>query len=151
MSGIEDVQKRELRLLGHTKWRHNDILGRCSFQKIRLLRLRGNRWEMWLDVKVEQNIRYSKLLGSCYDSSYRCNCDNNDNSVMTQDEGYLNEKSKLPVREIKFGDMGDSGESGWHTLGKLECSGWLASAIFLDLYSMNIVISKSNTINICLG
>ena len=42
---------------------------------------------------------------------------------MTQDEGYLRDKSKLPVEELHFGDTLASHELGWHTLGKLECSG----------------------------
>lgn len=52
----------------------------------------------------------------------KCNCDIN-SSPLTRDNGYLTDKSKLPVLEMRFGDMGDASEKGWHTLGKLECIG----------------------------
>nr|XP_039267984.1 contactin-associated protein-like 2 [Styela clava] len=61
--------------------------------------------------------------GGCADSNYKCNCDKNDDGTIRADEGFLTDKTKLPVKEIRFGDMGDSGENGWHTLGKLECMG----------------------------
>lgn len=60
--------------------------------------------------------------GICDDKSTKCNCDKN-SAPVTSDEGYLTDKSKLPVSEMRFGDMGHDGEKGWHTLGKLECFG----------------------------
>lgn len=60
--------------------------------------------------------------GSCLNKQKRCNCDVN-NGTMTGDEGFLTDKAKLPVSEMRFGDTDDSGEHGWHTLGKLECMG----------------------------
>ncbi|XP_077968109.1 uncharacterized protein LOC120326421 [Styela clava] len=59
--------------------------------------------------------------GECIHNSKKCNCDNNDEGVVTQDEGYLTDKKTLPVKEMRFGDMGGSTELGWHTLGELEC------------------------------
>ena len=51
-----------------------------------------------------------------------CNCDINDN-VWREDEGLLKEKSDLPVLQLRFGDTGNNGEEGYHTLGKLRCYG----------------------------
>ena len=59
---------------------------------------------------------------TCADSSSGCNCDKND-GVWREDSGLLTEKSDLPVLQLRFGDTGDAGESGYHTLGKLKCYG----------------------------
>ena len=50
-----------------------------------------------------------------------CNCDKNDN-VWREDSGLLTDKTKLPVKQLRFGDV-SSGEEGYHTLGKLKCFG----------------------------
>ncbi|XP_039271356.2 uncharacterized protein LOC120345851 [Styela clava] len=60
--------------------------------------------------------------GTCADKSFKCNCDKND-AVLRTDEGFLTDKTKLPVKELRFGDMGGETETGWHTLGQLECMG----------------------------
>ena len=55
----------------------------------------------------------------------RCNCDQND-AHWREDSGLLTDKSTLPVRELRFGDV-DSfdghDEKGYHTLGKFKCYG----------------------------
>ena len=61
------------------------------------------------------------MASSCA-SSYGCNCDKND-LVWRDDSGLLTDKTKLPVKQLRFGDTGDSGEQGYHTLGKLKCFG----------------------------
>ena len=62
------------------------------------------------------------MTNSCADSSDHCNCDKNDN-VWREDSGLLTDKTKLPVKQLRFGDIGESGEQGYHTLGKLKCFG----------------------------
>ena len=62
------------------------------------------------------------MTNSCADSSYGCNCDKNDD-VWREDSGLLNDKTKLPVKQLRFGDTGGSDEQGYHTLGKLRCFG----------------------------
>ena len=62
------------------------------------------------------------MTNSCADSSKLCNCDKND-PVWREDSGLLTDKTKLPVKQLRFGDTGDSGEQGYHTLGKLKCFG----------------------------
>ena len=62
------------------------------------------------------------MTNSCADPSKSCNCDVSD-FVWREDSGLLTDKTQLPVKQLKFGDTGDSGEQGYHTLGKLKCYG----------------------------
>ena len=59
------------------------------------------------------------MTNSCADSSKRCNCDKND-AVWREDSGLLTDKTKLPVEQLRFGDV-RTDEEGYHTLGKLKC------------------------------
>ena len=61
------------------------------------------------------------MTNSCADSSRGCNCDKNDN-VWREDSGLLTDKTHLPVKQLRFGDVFDH-EQGYHTLGKLKCHG----------------------------
>lgn len=67
--------------------------------------------------------------GTCGHSRYKCNCDINDYEWRS-DEGYLTDRTKLPVTQLMFGDTGAVNnpkvetafhEQGFHTLGKLQC------------------------------
>ena len=62
------------------------------------------------------------ITNSCANAGNKCNCDKNDN-VWREDSGLLTDKTRLPVKQLRFGDTGDSGEQGYHTLGKLKCYG----------------------------
>ena len=62
------------------------------------------------------------MTSSCARTSYGCNCDKND-YVWREDSGLLTDKTKLPVKQLWFGDAGDSHNQGFHTLGKLKCYG----------------------------
>ncbi|CAH3161243.1 unnamed protein product [Porites lobata] len=62
------------------------------------------------------------MTSSCARSSYGCNCDKND-YVWREDSGLLTDKTKLPVKQLWFGDAGDRFQQGFHTLGKLKCYG----------------------------
>ena len=63
------------------------------------------------------------MTNSCAEPSYGCNCDKNDH-VWREDSGLLTDKTKLPVKELRFGDVNRVyGEEGYHTLGKLRCFG----------------------------
>ena len=61
------------------------------------------------------------MTNSCAKSGYGCNCDKND-GVWREDSGLLTDKTKLPVKQLRFGDV-STGEEGYHTLGKLKCFG----------------------------
>ena len=82
----------------------------------------GNQMTYWGGGNSVTNMCACGLNGSCADSSYRCNCDKND-YVWREDSGLLTNKSHLPVIQLRFGDTGDAGEEGYHTLGKLKCYG----------------------------
>jgi len=62
------------------------------------------------------------VTGTCANSGYGCNCDENDN-VWREDSGLLTNKSHLPVMQLRFGDVTPSTELGYYTLGKLRCYG----------------------------
>ena len=62
------------------------------------------------------------MNNSCTEPSYGCNCDKND-KVWREDSGLLTDRTKLPVKQLKFGDTGESWEIGFHTLGKFKCYG----------------------------
>ena len=64
------------------------------------------------------------MNNTCADSNRGCNCDKNDDK-RREDSGFLTNKTKLPVIQLRFGDTGDDKykEQGNHTLGKLKCYG----------------------------
>ena len=51
--------------------------------------------------------------------NYGCNCDANDNT-WREDSGLPKDKSKLPVKQLRFGDTYYYGDKGYHTPGKLK-------------------------------
>lgn len=72
---------------------------------------------------------------TCADPSDKCNCNAND-GVWRSDQGFLTWKFDLPVTELRFGDtQADKNEMGYHTLGKLTCSG-LQGTVKLIRYSI---------------
>ena len=62
------------------------------------------------------------MNNTCANPIYGCNCDANDN-VWREDSGLLTDKTKLPVKQLFFGDNGKPDEQGYHTLGKFKCYG----------------------------
>ena len=64
------------------------------------------------------------MTSSCAGYRYRigCNCDMND-YAWREDSGLLTDKTKLPVKQLRFGDTGEWWELGYHTLGKFICYG----------------------------
>ena len=63
-----------------------------------------------------------EMTNSCADSRYGCNCDKND-AVWREDNGFLTDKTRLPVKQLRFGDAANRYNKGYHTLGKLKCYG----------------------------
>ena len=64
-----------------------------------------------------------RMTNSCANPSDGCNCDKNDN-VWREDSGLLTDKTKLPVKQLRFGDINENDRQiGYHTLGKLKCYG----------------------------
>ena len=63
------------------------------------------------------------MTNSCASPSYGCNCDKNDHE-WNEDSGLLTDKTKLPVKQLRFGDISDTyAWFGFHTLGKFKCYG----------------------------
>ena len=62
------------------------------------------------------------MTNSCADSRYGCNCDKDD-GVWREDSGLLTDKTHLPVKQLRFGDIDIGFQLGSHTLGKLKCYG----------------------------
>ena len=56
------------------------------------------------------------------DDDNKCNCDVND-YTWRSDEGYLTDTTKLPVSELRLGDIDGDRELGFYTLGSLQCFG----------------------------
>ena len=85
----------------------------------------GEKMKYWGGVDSDPYKCACGLNNTCADTSYKCNCDINDN-VWREDSGLLTNKPKLPVIQLRFGDTGKRGgedEVGYHTLGKLKCFG----------------------------
>ena len=74
------------------------------------------------------------MTNSCANPSYVCNCDIND-QVWREDSGLLADKTRLPVKQLRFGDASGRQQSfgysrrstnqGYHTLGKFKCYGMI--------------------------
>ena len=60
------------------------------------------------------------INGTCAMKGKLCNCDAND-AVLRFDEGFILDKGRLPLTEVRFGDTGDSSEYGSYRIGALEC------------------------------
>ncbi|XP_077987373.1 protocadherin Fat 4-like [Glandiceps talaboti] len=81
----------------------------------------------WGDSDNIQGYCACGITDTCVDVSeavspgLKCYCDHNDNQWRS-DEGYLTDKSVLPVTKLSFGDTGDANEEGYHTLGPIQCT-----------------------------
>ena len=73
------------------------------------------------------------MTNSCAVSWRSCNCDTDDNT-WREDSGLLADKTRLPVKQLRFGDASgshtsgysrrySSSQQGYHTLGKFKCYG----------------------------
>ena len=62
------------------------------------------------------------MNNTCANPNEGCNCDKNDN-VRRKDSGLITDKTRLPVKQLRFGDTGGNNEKGYHTLGKFKCYG----------------------------
>ena len=58
---------------------------------------------------------------SCATSGHLCNCDTND-YTWRFDEGYITDKQRLPLTEVRLGDTGAAVEYGKFIIGQLECT-----------------------------
>jgi len=81
------------------------------------------RMNYWGGATGHNNMCACGVTNSC-SNGRECNCDYGSySSGWREDSGLLTDKSALPVSQIRLGDLGDSQEEGYHTLGKLKCYG----------------------------
>ena len=81
----------------------------------------GTKVNYWGGASGSNKMCACGVTNSCSNGK-KCNCDN-DGSGWREDSGLLTDKSVLPVTQIILGDLNDSNEEGYHTLGKLKCYG----------------------------
>ena len=82
----------------------------------------GTKMNYWGGADPDSGKCACGMDGSCVDPKYNCNCDS-EKPQWLEDSGFLSDKNTLPVSEMRFGDTGDQGEKGYHTLGKFMCVG----------------------------
>ena len=82
----------------------------------------GRKMNYWGGAGGAANMCACGVTNSCSSSEKKCNCYNG-GSGWREDSGLLTDKSALPVTQIRLADFHDSGEEGYHTLGKLNCYG----------------------------
>ena len=82
----------------------------------------GRRMYYWGGATGYNNTCACGVTNSCSNSGRKCNCYNS-GSGWREDSGLLTDKSALPVTQIRLGDLDQSSEEGYHTLGKLKCYG----------------------------
>ena len=81
----------------------------------------GRRINYWGGATGYNYMCACGVTNSC-SNGQTCNC-HNSGSGWREDSGLLTDKSTLPVTQIRLGDLDDSLEEGYHTLGKLKCYG----------------------------
>ena len=81
----------------------------------------GRKMNYWGGAGGTANRCACGVTNSCLNGQ-KCNCYNG-GSGWREDSGLLTDKSALPVSQIRLADFDDSGEEGYHTLGKLKCYG----------------------------
>ena len=82
----------------------------------------GTRMNYWGEASGRNHMCACGVTNSCSNRGQKCNCYNG-GSGWREDSGLLTGKSTLPVTQIRLGDLDDSREEGYHTLGKLKCYG----------------------------
>ena len=81
----------------------------------------GTQMNYWGGATGHNNMCACGVTNSCSNGN-NCNCYNTDGG-WREDSGLLTDKSALPVSQISLGDLDQSDEEGYHTLGKLKCYG----------------------------
>lgn len=81
----------------------------------------GTQMNYWGGAKGSYKMCACGVTNSCSNGK-KCNC-RNSGSGWREDSGLLTDKSALPVTQIRLGDLDDSYEEGYYTVGKLKCYG----------------------------
>lgn len=80
----------------------------------------------------------------CLRPDLNCNCDAVGKYQESQDNGYINDKDKLPIKEVRFGNTFNTGQYGYHKIGPLECFGEVNSEAFNCTNTINYIQCHSN-------
>ena len=80
----------------------------------------GTRMDYWGGATGHNKICACGVNNSC-PSRRKCNCPSSQG--WSEGSGLLTDKLTLLVSQIRLGDLNDSLEEGYHTLGKLKCYG----------------------------
>ena len=92
-------------------------------QKIRISSALLQVESYWGGATGHTNMRACGVVNSCRGGK-KCNCDYQTTTIgWREDSGLLTDKTSLPVTQIRLGDLDQSHEEGYHTLGKLKCYG----------------------------
>ena len=83
----------------------------------------GTRMNYWGGATGHDKMCACGVTNSCFKGN-KCNCDRGSSTAgWREGSGLLTDKSALPVTQIRLGDLDDSNEEGYHTLGKFKCYG----------------------------
>ena len=82
----------------------------------------GEKMKYWGGVDSVDYKCACGLNNTCANINRGCNCDAN-GPTLREDSGLLKDKSKLPVKQLRFEIARSYFRKGHHTLGKLKCFG----------------------------
>ena len=82
----------------------------------------GEKMKYWGGVDSVDYKCACGLNNTCANINRGCNCDAN-GPTWREDSGLLKDKSKLPVKQLRFEVVSFYFSIGYHTLGKLKCFG----------------------------
>ena len=83
----------------------------------------GQRMDYWGGASPGSGSCACGIKSTCFLKGATCNCISFNNRLI-YDEGYLQDKSSLPVLRMHFGDTGETNlfdKRGYHTLGEFVC------------------------------
>ena len=81
----------------------------------------GTRMNYWGGATGHNKMCACGVTNSC-SNGHKCNCFD-PGSGWREDSGLLTDKFALPVSQVRLGDLDETREEGYHTLGKLKCYG----------------------------
>lgn len=99
----------------------------CSGSKFNFNTPRPNSWWISRYGSKEYSWGTDRINScACYPnciSNLNCNCDAGLMFNWTRDYGYVEDRSKLPIRQVAFGEVSKIGQLGYVQVGPVECIG----------------------------
>ncbi|XP_041467639.1 contactin-associated protein-like 2 [Lytechinus variegatus] len=101
---------------------NNVFIVKGNRQNIYWISRQGTIMRNWGDAPSHVRGCICGLNNTCYNTGSYCNCDDSvGNSAPLTDEGFLTDRTRLPVIRLHFGDTGGPDEKIYYELGFLEC------------------------------